>query len=617
MLSRFGIILTLGFFFAQPAGAHPVVYVTNCCSGGSSVSVLDTSKNKEVAGIAVGANAIAVAVAPDGLRAYAANSGSNTISVMDTASHRVVGTISTAHTPINLIVSPDNSRLFVAVCTHVNPILGCNQGAIDVVDIVTGMTFATIQLHSVPNDMKFTPDGSLLVVAAAPALVEIDPVANTIVKSIRAVAAQPRWVVITSDGQTALTTGSGIWAFDLQTGSATMKSSATFAFLGISPDGAFLYAFQSSHLDTISSQTYGIVGSVLIGKYATGLAVSADGRRAYVPDVVSSTVAIVDIPNERLLKNASIAFLPAGLAVTPNGREVYVTNSDSSTISAIDSVTDHLLGQTEAGARPRRAAVTPDSSRVYVANWLGNTISVIDARTMSKIHDVDVGSSPYDALVSPDGHLCYVNISGEGVVFIDTATDKVVASLRYGPNGVVGDLSDLAVSPNGTLLYALDEQQGFAGIRIVDAHTATLIGGINVSPIDGASTMTMRPDGSKLYVTAYYAKTLDIVDVRSRSVEEMIKLPDPPEDAVASPDGRRLYLVLGTNVVGAMDLRTEKIVATVSVPMEYGIGTIGVSPDGSRLFVTGSDVFAIDTATMKIVHKTKVGAVTWGVTVSH
>jgi DNA-binding beta-propeller fold protein YncE len=54
----------------------------------------------------------------------------------------------------------------------------------------------------------------------------------------------------------------------------------------------------------------------------------------------------------------------------------------------------------------------------------------------------------------------------------------------------------------------------------------------------------------------------------------------------------------------------------VNVPEQYGIGAIAISPDGKRLYVTGSEVFAIDTATMKIVHRTSVGAVTWGATVS-
>jgi YVTN family beta-propeller protein len=617
MFLRLASILAFIVALTLPANAHPIVFATNCCYGGSSVSVIGTHTDKEIAGIATGTYTIAVATSPDGLRAYAANSGSNTVSVIDTASHRAVGTISLTRSPMSLVVSPDSQRLYVTVCTAFDPILGCVRGAVDVISIATGASIALVYTGGVPNDMKFTPDGKTLVVAANPLLLEINAAHNYVRKAIQAPSAAPQWVVITPDGRNAYTTGSGLWLFDLNTGAATMESNQGFSQLGSSPDGKLLYALLSSNLDTISTSNYGIVASVAAAQLPYGLAVAPDGKRAYVTDAVFSTVAIVDLVHERLVTKAPVAYLPAGLAVTPNGSEVYVSNSDSSTISAIDVATNQLIGQTEAGARPRRVTTTPDGSRAYVANWLGNTVSVIDAHAISKITDIDVGYAPYNVVMSPDGHYCYVNLSGEGVAFINTSTNRVERKLRYGPGGVTGDLSDLAVSPDGANLYALDAQTGFFGVRIVDARTAKLVGNIRVSPLDGLSGMAMQPDGSKLYISAYFAKAIDIVDVATRRVTEKIPLSVSPEYVEISPDGRRLYIVLGTNVVGAMDLRTEKIVARVTIPVQYGIGGITVTPDGSRLYVTGSDVYAVDTATMKVVHDTPVGANTWGATVSH
>lgn len=126
--------------------------------------------------------------------------------------------------------------------------------------------------------------------------------------------------------------------------------------------------------------------------------------------------------------------------------------------------------------------------------------------------------------------------------------------------------------------------------------------------------MGISPDGKTLYVTAYFAKAVDVVDVASRSVTTTIPMPDSPEYVAISPDGKRIYVVIYPNVVGAVDLRTKKIVGRVTVPEEYGIGAIAVSADGSRIYATGSSVFAINAATMKVVQGTGVGAVTWGVT---
>ena len=616
MQLRLAVLAALYFAAMLPAGARPLVLVTNCCNGGSSVSVINAASRHEIAGIPAGTNTMAITTSPDGHRAYAANFGSNTVTVIDTAAHQAIRTLPMSLAPIALTVSTDSQTLYAAVCTFSDPVLGCQAGAVDFIDVASGHTKAQINVNGVPNDLKATADGTLLIVAANPSLVEIDTARKLVVKTINAPSAAPAWVVLTPDGRYALTTGSGLWQFELHTGNAKSISSTAFFELGISPDGTLLYALSLSNLDTIARSTGNILSSLPVAQLPQGLAVSPDGKRAYVSDAAASSVAIVDLIHERVIATAMVANLPAGLAVTPDSREIYVSNSDSSTISALDEASNALAGQTEAGARPRRIAATPDGRRAYVANYSGHTVSVIDLTKIAKIGDIDLGHTAYNVVMSPDGRHCYANFDGEGVAFIDTASNRVVASLRYGPQGIAGDLSDLAVSPDGQLLYALDAQQGFGGVRIVDTRTAKLAGGITVSPLDGLSTMTMTPDGRKLYVSAYFAKTIDIVDIKSRRVEEKVSLTVSPEYLVASPDGRRIYVVLYPNIVAVLDVSTEKIVASVRIPVNYGIGAIAVTPDGSRVYATGSDIYAIDTRTMKITHDTSVGADTWGVTVT-
>src|SRR5688572_15404528 len=64
----------------MPAAAAPFAYIPN--SGNDTVSVIDTATNTVVATVAVGDRPMAVAVLPDGSRAYIANSEADTVSVI-------------------------------------------------------------------------------------------------------------------------------------------------------------------------------------------------------------------------------------------------------------------------------------------------------------------------------------------------------------------------------------------------------------------------------------------------------------------------------------------------------------------------------------------------------
>jgi YVTN family beta-propeller protein len=88
-VALFAIMLAMGLALAAyPAEAAPFAYVT---AGSGTVVVIDTATNTVVTIVPVEANAVGVAVTPNGKRVYVANvlySGS--VSVIDTATNTVV-----------------------------------------------------------------------------------------------------------------------------------------------------------------------------------------------------------------------------------------------------------------------------------------------------------------------------------------------------------------------------------------------------------------------------------------------------------------------------------------------------------------------------------------------
>lgn len=100
--------------------ARPPVNVNpDQCVG--SLSIFDADLKMQVGSVAVGSAPEGVAVHPDGMLVYVANSGDRTISVVDTVFNRVIGVITLDEfggapqplVPRGIAVSPDGNRLYV------------------------------------------------------------------------------------------------------------------------------------------------------------------------------------------------------------------------------------------------------------------------------------------------------------------------------------------------------------------------------------------------------------------------------------------------------------------------------------------------------------------------
>jgi YVTN family beta-propeller protein len=108
----------------------------------------------------------------------------------------------------------------------------------------------------------------------------------------------------------------------------------------------------------------------------------------------------------------SVGSVPFGLAVTPNGKTAFVTNNGSGTVSTIDGKTrtKHPTDIT-VGSNPKGVAVTPDNKTAFVTNAnfgnepegpTGDSVSTIDVKTRTKHPaDITVRTKPLRVAVTP------------------------------------------------------------------------------------------------------------------------------------------------------------------------------------------------------------------------
>lgn len=198
------------------------------------------------------------------------------------------------------------------------------------------------------------------------------------------------------------------------------------------------------------------------------VAVSADGRRAYVTNIGSGTVTAVDLVAGQKLRDITTGAGSEALALTPDGKELWVAARADGQIVVMDT---DALAVTERLPRPGipiRIAITPDGANAFVSCAGASELVVYevaarrerarlridlplaagaDRRPLSRLAP---GSAlPVGLLVSPDGRSAFVAATmGDRIVQFDAATFAPLRSIVV--DGEPDGLATTAVLPRAT-----------------------------------------------------------------------------------------------------------------------------------------------------------------------
>jgi len=195
---------------------------------------------------------------------------------------------------------------------------------------------------------------------------------------------------------------------------------------------------------------------------------SPDGKRAFVANIGSGSVTVIDLAAGTRLANIPTGAGAEGIAITPDGRHVWITNRAADTVSVLDAASLKILATLESKSFPIRARATPDGRYVLVSNARTGDLAVFDTREQKEVRRVTLqlaaadlsgrlfgdqfgdSSVPIGILIPPDGRFAYVAHANADVIsIVDLGEWKSVGTLRAGrePDGMA--YSALQVRPNG------------------------------------------------------------------------------------------------------------------------------------------------------------------------
>ena len=298
--------------------------------------------------IGVGYLPFGIGVQPDGSRVYVANQNSNTVSVINTTTNSVQANIGLGGglSPFGLAVSPDGTHVYTADYA---------SNAVTVIDTATETSSAVVGVGKYPKMVAVSPDSSRVYVtnSGSNSVSVIDSASNTVTATI-GVGTTPLGVAASPDGARVYVAnvGSGSMSvIDAGTNQVTGFINTSANWVAVSPDSKVVYATSADNvvkvIDTATNQVTDTISIPVPAGAGASLgmpAVSADGGRLFVPNILGNSVVQIDTATKKITNTVGVGKYPDYVAVSPDGTRAYVSNGSGNSVSVIGVVAPGTIG---------------------------------------------------------------------------------------------------------------------------------------------------------------------------------------------------------------------------------------------------------------------------------
>ncbi len=345
------------------------------------------------------------------------------------------------------------------------------------------------------------------------------------------------------------------------------------------------------------------VARIPTGRDVRALCYDATNNKIYCANNVSNTVTVIDGTKNVVIATVKVGNGPFALAYNPVRNAVYCANyghypkpGSNPSVTVIDCASDSVIADIHGVGVPLALCCNTKRNRVYCNDEFSDRVAVIDGASNKIVATVSQSSYGGTMCYNPANDRVYCS----GGAVIDGMTNEVTATIR------TKDLAALYLDPTKNRILCV----AYNDITAIDCATdklqtsklgiPTCLFSLSWSYRSaesyqrrGISAICTDPGGDRLYCTREYSADLYVVDAKTWTVTDSVRLGGFPSELCCVPATNTV--VSYDRVYGRVHLVNEDSARTVSdvmagTPLYYDsvagrmyCGSVAVDPRSGRV----------------------------------
>jgi YVTN family beta-propeller protein len=276
----------------------------------------------------------------------------------------------------------------------------------------------------------------------------------------------------------------------------------------------------------VNPETLEVMVKLPTGKGPHEVAVSPDGRLAYVSDYGSysifregqrqqmppgNTITVLDLKGRKVAATWDLGEFrqPHGIAVSRDGKHLWVTVEGSQAVLELDTTSGKVLRSWKTEQRTSHMVVpAKDENKLYVANIGSGSVTVIN-RSDDSVKNIPTGAGAEGIAITPDGREVWVTNRGANTIsVIDVASDAVTQSFESGGTMPIR----VKFTPDAKHAWVSNARSNT--VTVFDAKTRERVATIEVGAVPVGIQMT--PDGKRAFIANTNDNKVSVLDVPAR-----------------------------------------------------------------------------------------------------
>ncbi|MFI5396052.1 MAG: YncE family protein [Candidatus Binatia bacterium] len=242
--------------------------------------------------------------------------------------------------------------------------------------------------------------------------------------------------------------------------------------LAAAPDGSRVYVLAGDKLGVIDTRTARLIATIPLAADVSAIGAGPDDHTVYAA-FFTGRIARIDT-NSGVISSVVISGRYRALGFAPGGGTLIAAVvmggpcASHTRIAVIDTATGQIVTSGDAGIDARDVGFSADGTLAYVVDTCRNAVEVVDVHTAQVVSVLAAEQGPTHIAVADDGSRAYTT-TWSSVSVIDLTSNTVGTITAPVASG------QLALTPDGSLLYATISQSPLGGVAVIDTATGSLL----------------------------------------------------------------------------------------------------------------------------------------------